>query len=95
MRNRIFWADLLRELTDAKLTQREIAGRVGSSQPAISRLCNGETDDPLHSVGQALLDLHAAHMGPVAHARLIERFNAQNVANAAPAAIKNVAQGVA
>lgn len=41
----------------AGLTQGEVARRCGTTQPAVSRLANGGTSEPPHSVGVALEQL--------------------------------------
>jgi transcriptional regulator with XRE-family HTH domain len=77
MRKRIFWAELLEELAIARITQREIASLVGSSQPAVSRLAKGGTEEPPYSVGEALLNLHLSKCGPDAHEALLARSAAE------------------
>lgn len=73
MRKRIFWAELLEELATARTTQKEIAAKVSSSQPAISRLAKGGTEEPPYSVGEALLKLHLAVCGEEKHAALLSK----------------------
>lgn len=51
---------LLGALSDAGMTQVEIARVAGSSQPSINRLATGKAREPLHCVGAALLDLYAS-----------------------------------
>lgn len=86
MRKRIFWVELLDELGTARVTQKEIATKVMSSQPAISRLAKGETEEPPHSVGEALLALHREVCGEVAHLELLSRSAAAVAAGKTPVA---------
>jgi predicted transcriptional regulator len=58
MRIRINWAQVLRELRAAGVGQNAVADFAETSQAAISRLATGGTEDPAHSVGERILELH-------------------------------------
>lgn len=59
------WAGLLRDLKRAGVTQMEIAKRCCCAQPSISDLATGRTKEPVWSIGDALIQLHAerCHIG--------------------------------
>ena len=52
------WKALIVDLEAAGLTQKEIAGQVGCSQPYVSQLKKGVRKNPDFGVGRALVDLH-------------------------------------
>jgi len=79
---KIVIADIQRH---GKLTQPQIAEKCGCGQATVSDLAKGHTEQPRHSLGQALL-------------ALLDSVSAQDsskaLANTAQAATENVAQGV-
>lgn len=52
------WKSVIGELEASGLTQKEIADRVGCSQPYVSQLKSGARKKPEFETGQALVDLH-------------------------------------
>ena len=53
------WKLLIAELRAHGLSQPQIAAACDCGQATISDLASGKTDDPRHSLGQALRALHA------------------------------------
>lgn len=70
MRKRIDWVRLMQDLSKASWSQKQVATRVESSQPAMWRLAHGAKDEPPHSVGEALLTLHREVCGDEKHAEI-------------------------
>lgn len=58
-RPRSKWSALIGELMAAGLSQATIALRCDCKQTTISALYNGRSSEPLHSLGERLLSLHA------------------------------------
>ena len=55
------WKKILCELSEMRVTQKEIAAACGVSQAAVSDLKVGDVAEPRHAFGAALIDLHAKH----------------------------------
>jgi len=53
------WTNLLSELKEARVPQKEIAEFCGCSQSTISELSRGEIKEPAHSTGEKLIKFHA------------------------------------
>lgn len=53
------WPRVARELRARGWTPLLVAARIGCGIAAVARLFDGEVDDPAHSLGAALLKLHA------------------------------------
>jgi transcriptional regulator with XRE-family HTH domain len=52
------WTQIIGDLEDSGLTQKEIAERAGCSQPYVSQLKRGQRKSPDFQIGQALAQLH-------------------------------------
>lgn len=52
------FAKLLSEIKEVGLTDMAIAEVIGTSQPSVTRLRNGQTKEPGYSIGTAILRLH-------------------------------------
>lgn len=52
------WPLLITDLEKSGLTQQEIAGKSGCTQPYVSQLKSGRRKRPDYQRGQALVDLH-------------------------------------
>ena len=58
------WKQIIAKLQEAKITQAEIARRVGCSQASISDLAVGKTYQPNYALGVAILALISADGSP-------------------------------
>lgn len=58
---------LISELMATKLSEKQIAGLVGSSQPSINRMRNGK-QIPYYDVGAKLVELHRERCKPASTA---------------------------
>lgn len=54
---RFMWKDVITELVASGLSEKEIAARVGVTQPTINRIKLGRRKKVEHEVGEALLNL--------------------------------------
>lgn len=54
------WKIIIAGISDAGLTQKQIAERVQCGQSTISELARGEIGNPSYSIGKGLLELHAS-----------------------------------
>lgn len=63
------WKVVIVELEGAGLTQREIAGKAGCSQPYVSQLKSGARKKPEFDIGRALVELHRTIKRPKREAR--------------------------
>lgn len=57
------WSQLIRELSERGVTQKEIADYCGCGQSTVSELLRGEIKEPSWSIGSALTALHAEQVG--------------------------------
>lgn len=75
------WKNIIAEIqSHGKLTQPQIATKCGCGQATVSDLAKGNTEQPRHSLGVALL-------------ALLDEVKAQSLATTAQAATNSVAEG--
>ena len=55
------WKQLISELSDMRVTQKEIAAFCSVSQASVSDLKAGNVSEPRHSFGASLIALHTKH----------------------------------
>lgn len=57
------WTNIITKLSDAGVTQKEIAQHCGCGQSTISEILRGEIKNPAYSIGSGLIDLYEAKVG--------------------------------
>lgn len=53
----IDWQTVVKSILDYGVTQKELAEKIGKSQPWVSMVKNGELKDVMHADGVAILDV--------------------------------------
>jgi transcriptional regulator with XRE-family HTH domain len=51
------WKQIIDQIVEAGMTEREIAERCGCTQPTVNRLRSGVTKEPGYSIGKHLMEL--------------------------------------
>lgn len=57
------WKNIITKLSDAGVTQKEIALHCACGQSTISEISRGEIKNPAYSIGSKLIELYEAKLG--------------------------------